>query len=258
MPIASRRIVGFHLDEEGYWVAELECGHNQHVRHNPPWINRPWVVTPEGRAEALNEALPCRKCSMSNARCRTICWTSLWNENRESTGLEHLLLRERQADSVILAFDEAHGPYRFTYRLAWDESWRLRDAELVVLTERSRRSLSLQTDGDGHWRGGDGGSIDDLEGCTDIDIWPTPFTNTFPIRRAPMAIGERRAFRMAWVAAPHLTVRPQRQAYTRLAERLYLFESLDGSGFRAELPVDEDDIVIDYPDLFHRVKHRAA
>ena len=29
----QRKITGFHLDEEGYWVAELECGHNQHVRH---------------------------------------------------------------------------------------------------------------------------------------------------------------------------------------------------------------------------------
>ena len=88
----------------------------------------------------------------------------------------------------------------------------------------------------------------------DIDIWPTPFTNTFPMRRELMAIGERRQFLMAWVFAPDLTVHPQPQAYTRIAERLYLFENLDGSGFKAELPVDEDDIVVDYPDLFRRVK----
>ncbi|MFL5157535.1 MAG: DUF3565 domain-containing protein, partial [Microvirga sp.] len=41
----KKRIVGFHLDEEQHWVAELECGHNQHVRHNPPWTIRPWVMT---------------------------------------------------------------------------------------------------------------------------------------------------------------------------------------------------------------------
>ena len=45
----------------------------------------------------------------------------------------------------------------------------------------------------------------------------------------------------------------QPQAYTRLAERLYLFENLDGSGFRAQLSVDEEGIVLDYPDLFRRV-----
>jgi hypothetical protein len=169
-------------------------------------------------------------------------------------GLEHLLLMERAADSVLLAFDGARGPFRLAYRLSWDESWRLRDAALVVATECSTGSLSLQTDGKGHWRHGDGRAIEELDGCLDIDIWPTPFTNSFPIRREPMPVGERRQFRMAWVCAPDLTVHPQLQAYTRLAERLYLFESLDGSGFRAELPVDEDGIVLDYPDLFRRVK----
>jgi hypothetical protein len=87
----------------------------------------------------------------------------------------------------------------------------------------------------------------------DVDIWPTPFTNSFPIRRKRMEVGERRQFRMAWISAPAMTLQPQRQAYTRLADRLYLFENLDGSGFKAELPVDEDLIVLDYPDLFRRV-----
>jgi hypothetical protein len=195
--------------------------------------------------------------STAAARRRTICWTPMWNKDRAGVGLEHLLLAERAADSVVLAFDEDRGPFRLAYRLTWDESWRLRGAELVVATERSTRSLSLQADGLGHWRDGDGRPIDELDGCMDIDIWPTPFTNTFPIRREPMAIGERRQFRMAWVLAPELTVRPQAQAYTRLADRLYLFENLDGSGFRAELPIDEDGIVLDYPDLFRRVKENG-
>ena len=55
-------IVGFHLDEHGDWVAELACGHFQHVRHDPPWINRPWTQTAEGRQAALGQALACRKC----------------------------------------------------------------------------------------------------------------------------------------------------------------------------------------------------
>ncbi len=58
----DRAIVGFHQDAEQHWVAELVCGHFQHVRHTPPWINRPWVVTPEGRAGVLGQALACRKC----------------------------------------------------------------------------------------------------------------------------------------------------------------------------------------------------
>ena len=196
--------------------------------------------------------------SMSTASRRTVCWTPVWNKEQEGVGLEHLLLSKQLADSVVLAFDEEQGPFRLTYRLVWDEAWKLRDAELVVVTERTSRSLSLKADGQGHWRGGDGRTIDELNGCMDVDIWPTPFTNSFPIRREAMAVGERRQCRVAWIFAPDLTVRPQPQAYTRLAERLYLFESLDGSGFKAELPVDEDGIVLNYPGLFQRVKEAVS
>jgi len=59
-----RRIVGFHQDEERHWVAELECGHDQHVRHAPPWSSRPWVVTPAGRTSALGTMLDCKKCDL--------------------------------------------------------------------------------------------------------------------------------------------------------------------------------------------------
>lgn len=195
---------------------------------------------------------------MADARCRTICWAPLWNKDREGVGLEHLLLADGAADSVVLAFDERQGPFRLTYRLTWDESWRLRDAELAAATARGARSLSLRADGQGHWSDGDGRAIAELEGCVDIDIWPTPFTNTFPILREPLAVGERRLFRMAWIFAPDLTVQSQPQAYERLDDRLYLFESLDGSGFQAKLPVDEGGIVLDYPDLFRRVTENVA
>jgi hypothetical protein len=55
-------IVGFHQDEEGHWVADLACGHTQHVRHDPPWQSRPWVITEVGRASKIGSALECKKC----------------------------------------------------------------------------------------------------------------------------------------------------------------------------------------------------
>jgi Protein of unknown function (DUF3565) len=55
-------ITGYHLDEEGHWVAELVCGHQQHVRHTPPWVNRPWVISEEGRNQMLGLKLDCKRC----------------------------------------------------------------------------------------------------------------------------------------------------------------------------------------------------
>lgn len=58
----QQKIVGYHRDEEQHWVAQLACGHNQHVRHDPPWTNRPWVITEAGRNRMLGRLLDCVKC----------------------------------------------------------------------------------------------------------------------------------------------------------------------------------------------------
>jgi hypothetical protein len=58
----NQPITGFHRDPDNDWVAELACGHFQHVRHKPPWIQRPWVVSEEGRASMLGKLLDCKKC----------------------------------------------------------------------------------------------------------------------------------------------------------------------------------------------------
>jgi len=58
----KQAIVDYHTDEEGHFVARLACGHNQHVRHRPPWQNRPWVMTALGREARLGTLLNCRKC----------------------------------------------------------------------------------------------------------------------------------------------------------------------------------------------------
>jgi hypothetical protein len=58
----DRAIIGFHRDEAGHWVADLECGHTRHVRHEPPWQNREWVLTSEGRERFLGARLRCVVC----------------------------------------------------------------------------------------------------------------------------------------------------------------------------------------------------
>ncbi|MCP4471403.1 MAG: DUF3565 domain-containing protein [Gammaproteobacteria bacterium] len=58
----KQSITGYHRDEEDHWVAELRCRHNQHVRHNPPLVSRPWVTSQAGRDSMLGYELNCVKC----------------------------------------------------------------------------------------------------------------------------------------------------------------------------------------------------
>jgi len=60
----NQSISGYHKDKENDWVAELQCGHFQHVRNNPPFINRPWVMSEVGRCSMIGHQLNCKKCDL--------------------------------------------------------------------------------------------------------------------------------------------------------------------------------------------------
>lgn len=188
----------------------------------------------------------------------TVCWAPLWSPGYENLGLEQVELRPHCADSAMLACTEDGRPFRLGYRLAWDREGRIREADLDVRIDGASRALRLRADGEGHWRQAQGAALPELDDCIDIDLWPTPLTNRLPLWRSALRIGERREFRMAWLPASALTWQAQHQTYTRLQDRLYRFESLDGSGFQAELPVDGHGLVLDYPDLFRRVGLRES
>lgn len=63
--MTQQPITCFHQDEEGHWIADLACGHTQHVRHDPPWQSRPWTQTEEGRQSMLGHTLPCKLCEQA-------------------------------------------------------------------------------------------------------------------------------------------------------------------------------------------------
>lgn len=58
----QRKIISYYKDERDDWVAVLDCFHGQHVRHDPPFTNRPWVESESGREEKLGFELNCLKC----------------------------------------------------------------------------------------------------------------------------------------------------------------------------------------------------
>ncbi|HEU0053514.1 MAG TPA: putative glycolipid-binding domain-containing protein [Longimicrobium sp.] len=114
-----------------------------------------------------------------------------------------------------------------------------------------RRAISIAVE-DGRWTV-DGAARPELDGCVDVDISLSPSTNTLPIRRLGLAVGESAEVAAAWVRFPGLTVEVLPQRYTRLDERRWRYESRRGS-FVAELEVDADGVVTRYGDLWERVQ----
>ncbi|HUZ09000.1 MAG TPA: DUF3565 domain-containing protein [Acidimicrobiales bacterium] len=78
----ERGIIAYHRDEDGDWVAELACGHDQHVRHRPPFQLRDWILTSEGRESRLRTTLDCPLCDRAElpGTARWVRTTAVWDE----------------------------------------------------------------------------------------------------------------------------------------------------------------------------------
>jgi hypothetical protein len=61
------RLLDLRQDEDGHWLAVLSCGHTQHLRHQPPWQNRAWVLDPQQRREQLGRPFDCGWCNTEEA-----------------------------------------------------------------------------------------------------------------------------------------------------------------------------------------------
>ena len=183
----------------------------------------------------------------------------LWSQ-WHGQGLEHLRLNINSgsivADSLLIVGDEAI-PYRVSYRILCDPDWTVRELK-VELPGEEKPAIDLRSDGNGHWHTRQGETLAFLEGCIDVDISVTPFTNTLPIRRLRLEPGQSAEIRVVYVTLPSLELKAVRQHYTRLepeagaARYRYQDESIPG-GFSAVIRVDDNGLVVDYPDLFKRL-----
>ncbi len=178
---------------------------------------------------------------------KSIRWRSLVHD-----GLEEMRISEwpdgLKVRSAIVG--EAGGTrYGVLYEISLKPDWTF---DAVLLQRTDGVINALRRGDDGAWLDLQAQPLPGLDGCVDIDFEMTPLTNTLPIRRAPLAVGETRRFRIAYIPATTLNPLATEQFYTRLDERTYRFETADGS-FTADITVDEDGLVVDYPGLFERV-----
>jgi hypothetical protein len=182
---------------------------------------------------------------------REVMWTP-WEE----AGLEHLRLVTSGsgvvANGLVIGLQGGR-PFRIGYEIRCDGRWRVREVRAAA-PDSERPVLELLADGEGRWKSRGGEPVPELDGCIDVDISATPFTNTLPIRRLGLKPGESEELTVTYIRVPELLVGPERQRYGCLEADggFYRFEALP-SGFTAELPVDAEGLVIDYPGLFRRV-----
>jgi hypothetical protein len=152
--------------------------------------------------------------------------------------------------SGAAVFAESSRPCRLEYAVSCDRSFVTTRCRVSGHVGNAVVQLELERSATGLWSI-DGVAAPALTDCADVDLGFTPATNSLPIRRLALAVGDAAAVRAAWLAFPELTVEVLEQRYTRIASDRYLYES-DGGNFRRELAVDETGFVLEYPGLWVR------
>lgn len=150
---------------------------------------------------------------------------------------------------------EAGQPWSAEYVIVVDSTWVTLRAEVAELTSTGSRRLDLEHDGAGRWRV-DSAPAPNLDGCLDVDLEASAFTNALPVHRLAPEVGEGARAIAACVAAPGLDVAVLDQRYERRPDAgghrcfAYTAPELD---FAAELRYDESGLVAEYPGLASRV-----
>jgi hypothetical protein len=175
---------------------------------------------------------------------REVLWVAL-----EDRGFEHLLLSLApivKADGIIVR-DNDGSSYRAQYMIECDAGWRVRNVDIA--------GMRLTSDCAGHWYDASGNQLPALDGCFDVDILASPFTNTLAIRRLQLDIGASATIDIVFIDPRDGRFHRSTQRYTRTHERRYHYASLE-SGFESDLPVDDDGLLIEYPGYFRRAWSR--
>ena len=86
-----------------------------------------------------------------------------------------------------------------------------------------------------------------LDGLIDVDLEASACTNTLPIHRLPLPLGELTEAPAAYVRALDLSVARLDQTYRRLDGRRYDYTS--EADFRAVLEYDAAGLIVDYPGI---------
>lgn len=177
---------------------------------------------------------------------RTVVWKRV-----DTTGLEYaeLELCPLSIEGEVVVVEEGM-PYFVSYRVVCDGAGVTEFAAVRVRRAGTERDHLLIRSPEGTW------TLDKtvqprLEGILDVDLSITPSTNTAPLRRLRLEVGQRAEVTAAWVRFPALTVEPLKQTYRRVSATTFAYEAPD-LAFDAELVCDEDSIVQTYSGLWTR------
>lgn len=176
----------------------------------------------------------------------SILWRSVARPGHETCRMFARDSRWHLEGTALLSHEQQ--PCRLNYQVVCDSAWRTLSASVEGWLGKTLVNFQIRTEPTQSWW------LNEVEqpevmGCTDLDLNFSPSTNTLPIRRLGLAIGEAADVNAAWLRFPGFRLETLRQQYHRLSETAYRYES-DGGKFVADLKVNQSGFVVDYQGLW--------
>ena len=140
---------------------------------------------------------------------------------------------------------------RIDYQLQLDHHWNTLSVIANSRHAEHTNAISFTGDGLGNWKF-NGKPVPEFDGCIDVDISVTPFTNSLPVNRLKLNISEHRQIKVLYINLPKEELHVMEQRYTRLSQFDYLYQNVQ-SNFEAKISIDNNGLVINYPGIFERM-----
>ncbi|MCA1707701.1 MAG: putative glycolipid-binding domain-containing protein [Actinobacteria bacterium] len=185
--------------------------------------------------------------------------TAAWRHRQARQGFESVFVR---ADGPGYRFDghtaavEDDAVWVVRYSISVDERWLTRSARIWGWSPTGERETQLDADGSGHW---DvlGTRVPELDGCLDVDLESSVLTNTMPVHRLDLRVGQSAPAPAAYMRALDLGVERLEQEYERADDdgdnRSYEYHA-PTLGFRCRLVYDPCGLALEYPGIATRVR----
>jgi hypothetical protein len=178
----------------------------------------------------------------------TVLWRRLDQPGHEACRLTSLENDCQVSGTAVFAHERQ--ACRLDYSIACDTGWQTLSAEVWGWVGGRSICVEVAREASGLWRL-NGSECPEVAGCTDVDLNFSPSTNSLPIRRLDLKIGQTVSVRAAWLRFPSFALEPLEQSYERLDARTYRYTSAGGR-FTARVGVDELGLVTEYGEIWAR------
>jgi hypothetical protein len=183
-----------------------------------------------------------------NANAHTVLWRRLDLPGHEACRMIARSTGWEITGTAVFAYEARS--CRLDYAIACDPQWRTLSAVVSGWGGEQDVEVEVTREDSGLWWL-NGREIPELAGVVDVDLNFSPVTNTLPIRRLGLEVGQSAPVRAAWLRFPSFALEPLEQSYARIGTNLYHYESAGGR-FVASVEVDEMGMVTDYGEIWTR------